>query len=130
MPKDKAIWILEPQQLVDKLQAIYKKYCEYKKFSSVMPIFNSEFTEIKNYVIGYYDGQDIVAFSLLRRYDNDNVEAIQFAWDYHRPNLRLGIKSLEHECAFFKSLGYRYLYLGQSAEYKNEIDGYEILGTL
>lgn len=130
MPKEKAMWILEPYPYTTQLQQIYKTYCDYKKFSSVMPIFDSEFTDMKNYVIGYYDENSLVAFSLLRRYDNENIEAIQFAWNYKKPILRLGIKSLQHECSFYKNLGYKYLYLGQAEEYKNEIDGYEILGTL
>ena len=106
------------------LQNIYKQYCEYKGFDSVMPIFNSEFTDPKNDVIVYCD-EWICAFSLLRRYDSENVEAIQFAWNYEDPSLKLGIKSLEWECAYYKSLGYKYLYLGHVEEYKKGFDGYE-----
>jgi len=40
---------------IDTLQHLYKQYCDYKKFKSVIPIFNSEFIDIKNDVIGYYD---------------------------------------------------------------------------
>jgi hypothetical protein len=95
-----------------------------------MPIFDSEFFDQKNDVIGYYDGDVLVAFSLLRRYDNENVEAIQFAWDYKTPKLRLGIDSLKSECAVYKELGFKYLYLGGADEYKKKIDGFEILGSL
>jgi hypothetical protein len=112
------------------LQKIYKEYCDYKNFKSVMPIFDSEFFDQKNDVIGYYDGDVLVAFSLLRRYDNENVEAIQFAWDYKTPKLRLGIDSLKSECAVYKELGFKYLYLGGADEYKKKIDGFEILGSL
>lgn len=106
------------------LQGIYKKYCEYKQFESVMPIFNSEFSDPNNDVFVYTD-EWICAFSLVRRYDSDNVEAIQFAWDYEDPSLQLGIKSLEYECAYYKSKGYKYLYLGTVSEYKKKFDGYE-----
>lgn len=113
-----------------KLQKIYKEYCDYKNFKSVMPIFDSEFFDPKNDVIGYYDGEILVAFSLLRRYDDENVEAVQFAWDYKTPKLRLGIDSLKSECAVYKELGFKYLYLGGADEYKKKIDGFEILGSL
>ncbi len=115
---------------IEELQQLYKQYCDYKKFKSVMPIFNSEFTDVKNDVIGYYENDKLVAFSLLRRYDAENVEAIQFAWDYQTPSLRLGIESLKSECAVYKELGFRYLYLGGADEYKKKIDGFEILGLL
>lgn len=115
---------------IDTLQHIYKKYCTHKRFTSVMPIFDSEFVDPKNDVLGYYDDESLVAFSLIRRYDADNVEAIQFAWDYANPKLRLGIESLKSECAFYKELGYRYLYLGEADEYKRKIESFEILGPL
>jgi hypothetical protein len=116
----------EPQ--VDQLQRIYHSYCRHKQFRSVMPIFDSEYTDSSNDVIVYTNQLSVIAFSLLRRYDAHNVEAIQFAWDYAEPSLRLGIRSLEHECAYYKSLGYSYLYLGDAAEYKTHIAGFELLG--
>ena len=112
------------------LQNLYREYCNYKKFRSVMPIFDSEFTDTKNDVIGYYDNQQLVAFSLLRRFDNENVEAVQFAWNYNNPKLSLGINSLKSECAVYKELGFKYLYLGGADEYKSKIDGFELLGPL
>jgi hypothetical protein len=115
---------------VDQLQAIYKKYCEYKKFASVMPIFDSQFTDSKNTVYGYYNNNKLVAFSIVRHHDDSNAESLQFAWDYEDPTLRLGIRSLENECAIYKKTGCKYLYLGEAADYKSQFDGYEILGTL
>ena len=113
---------------IDQLNTIYQQYCTYKKFESVMPIFSSEYTDPKNDIIGYFDRGTLVAFSLLRRYDTLNVEAIQFAWTYTNPKLRLGIESLKQECAIYKELGFKYLYLGEADEYKSAIDGFEILG--
>jgi hypothetical protein len=115
---------------VEKLQGIYREYCEYKKFESVMPIFDSQFRDSKNTVFGYCDNRELVAFSILREYDQKNVEALQFAWNYHSPDLRLGIRSLENECAIYKGMGFDYLYLGEATDYKSEFDGYEILGKL
>lgn len=113
----------------DILNSIYIKYCRYKKFKSVMPIFNSEYIDMSNDVIGYYHNGKLIAFSLIRKYDKENIEAVQFAWDYEKPELKLGIESLKNECAIYKNKGYKYLYLGQAAEYK-KIDGYEELGPI
>jgi hypothetical protein len=109
------------------LNQIYQKYCQHKKFPSVMPIFDSEYTDPAVDVIGYFDGGNLVAFSLIKKYDHSNAEALQFAWTYHNSKLRLGIQSLKHECALYKSLGFEFLYLGGADEYKSEIDGFEIL---
>jgi len=115
---------------IAELNQIYKDYCFYKKFESVMPIFDSQYTDSNNIIMGYYDKSNLVAFSLIRLYDTENAEALQFAWNYSNPNLRLGILSLENECEFLKRKGYKYLYLGQDADYKRNFEGYEILGTL
>lgn len=115
---------------VDQLNEIYKKYCRYKKFESVMPIFISEYTDLHSDVMGYYDGDRLVAFSLIKVHDHENVECVQFAWDYENPKLRLGIESLKHECAMYRDKGYRYMYLGEADEYKSHIDGYEELGPI
>ena len=95
-----------------------------------MPIFDSEYVDQKNDIIGYFDNNNLVAFSLLRRYDAENVEAVQFAWNYNNPKLRLGIESLKQECAIYKRLKFKFLYLGEADEYKSIIDGFEILGSL
>lgn len=123
-------WKLLPHVYDDKLNDIYAAYCRYKGFTSVMPIFRSEYEDRSNDIIGYYDKDDLVAFSLVRRYDRDNAECIQFAWDYKNPKLRLGIRSLEHECAIYKDRGWKYLYLGEADEYKKKIQGFEMLGTI
>ena len=123
-------WALIKSPNIQELNNIYIKYCQYKKFQSVMPIFPSEYINVDNDIIGYYYNGEMVAFSLLRKYDKSNVEAVQFAWTYSNPKLRLGIRSLEHECALYKSLGYDFLYLGEANEYKSKISGFEILGGL
>jgi hypothetical protein len=90
-----------------------------------MPIFDSQYTDPSNTVIGYSSNNELVAFSLVRRFDTDNAESIQFAWDYKEPKLRLGIASLETECALFKEMGCKYLWLGITETYKTKFDGYE-----
>ena len=62
----------EPATLAQ-LDDIYRTYCIYKHFASVMPIFDSRYLDPSTDVIGYYDGLDLVAFSLIRRYDQENA---------------------------------------------------------
>jgi hypothetical protein len=112
------------------LNKIYKTYCTHKQFASVMPIFDSRYTDPMTDVLGYYDDDQLVAFSLIRRYDQHNALCDQFAWTYHKPRLRLGIETMKTECAMYKARGFRYLYLEQAHLYKAQIDGFEILGPL
>jgi hypothetical protein len=115
---------------IAELNTIYQKYCNYKKFESVMPIFDIQYTDKHTDVIGYYDNDKLVAFSLIRIYNKDHAESLQFAWDYNNPKLRLGIMSLKNECAVYKERGFKYLYLGSADKYKSQIDGYELIGKL
>lgn len=112
------------------LKDIYRTYCIYKHFASVMPLFDSQFTDPDTDVIGYYDTDKLVAFSLIKRYDNENALCAQFAWNYQRPKLRLGIRSLQTECAIYRERGFKYLYLDQAHLYKQGITGFELLGPL
>jgi hypothetical protein len=110
------------------LKDIYRTYCIYKHFASVMPLFDSQFTDAMTDVIGYKENGELVAFSLMRRLDDQNVLASQFAWTYHNPRTRLGIESLKTECAIYRDRGFEYLYLDQAHLYKQGIDGFELLG--
>ena len=123
-------WMYITNPDIAALNAIYREYCVYKKFSSVMPIFDSRYTDPMTDIIGYYDQAKLVAFSLIRRYDQHNALCDQFAWTYHNPRLRMGIETMKTECAIYKSRGFKYLYLEQAHLYKSEIDGFEILGPL
>jgi hypothetical protein len=123
-------WMYMPKPDIPALNDIYRAYCVYKKFSSVMPIFDSRYTDPMSDVIGYYDHAKLVAFSLIRRYDEHNALCDQFAWTYHNPKLRMGIETMKAECAIYKARGFKYLYLEQAHLYKSEIDGFEILGPM
>jgi len=112
------------------LNEIYRAYCRHKNFASVMPIFDSRYTDPMTDVLGYYDQNQLVAFSLIRRYDQHNALCDQFAWTYHKPRMRLGIETMKTECAMYKARGFQYLYLEQAHSYKSEIDGFELLGPL
>ena len=112
------------------LRDIYRTYCIYKHFASVMPLFDSQFTDVTTDVIGYREAGKLVAFSLMKRLDEENVLASQFAWTYHDPRTRLGIESLKTECAIYRDRGYKFLYLDQAHLYKQNLEGFEILGPI
>jgi hypothetical protein len=95
-----------------------------------MPLFDSQFNDPSTDVIGYYEGTQLVAFSLMKRYDRKNVLASQFAWNYHNPRTRLGVESLKTECAIYREHGFEYLYHDQAHLYKQGLEGFEILGGL
>ena len=119
----------EPSVLAQ-LDSIYKTYCTYKHFASVMPIFHSRYFDPMADIIGYFDQDRLVAWSLIRRFDQHNALCDQFAWTYHKPRLRLGIETMKAECAIYKDRGFEYLYLEQAHLYKSDMDGFEILGPL
>jgi len=119
-------YIVDPD--IDQLNNIYRTYCIYKHFASVMPIFDSQYQDPNTDVIGYREQGQLVAFSLMKRYDERNVLASQFAWTYQNPRARLGIESLKTECAVYRERGFQYLYLDQAHLYKQGLEGFEILG--
>lgn len=116
--------------ILARLDDIYRTYCIYKHFASVMPMFHSRYQDPMADIIGYYDNDRLVAWSLIRRFDEHNALCDQFAWTYHNPKQRLGIETMKTECAIYKQRGFKYLYLEQAHLYKSEIDGFEILGPM
>jgi len=113
---------------VERMLEIYQQYADYKKFKSVWPIYPEEFTAKQNDIIGYYDQNRLVAWSMIYKINAEAVEAIQFAWDYKNPKLELGIQSLKTECAIYKDLGYKIMILGEAHHYKKKIDGFKKFG--
>lgn len=123
-------WTYLREPNIAQLRDIYRTYCIYKHFASVMPLFDNQFTDPMTDVIGYQDQGQLVAFSLMKRYDDRNVLASQFAWTYHNPRTRLGIESLKTECAIYRERGFQYLYLDQAHLYKQDLEGFELLGPM
>ncbi len=123
-------WTYLREPNITQLRDIYRTYCIYKHFASVMPLFDIQFTDPATDVIGYKEAGELVAFSLMRRLDDQNVLASQFAWTYHNPRTRLGIESLKTECAIYRDRGYKFLYLDQAHLYKQNLEGFEILGPI
>jgi hypothetical protein len=129
---DSVYWayLSKTDHMIDECLEIYRKYCIHKHFASVMPMFASRFLDPMADIIGYYDNNKMVAFSMIRRFDDENALCDQFAWTYHDPKKRLGIETMKTECAIYKARGFRYLYLEQAHLYKSEIEGFEILGPM
>jgi hypothetical protein len=121
-------WAYLKNPNIAELQEIYRTYCIHKHFASVVPLFDSQFTDPDTDVLGYYDNDLLVAFSIIKRYDDKNALCAQFAWNYRNPKLRLGIESLRTECAIYRERGFKYLYLDQAHLYKQGITGFELLG--
>jgi hypothetical protein len=66
-----------------------------------MPFFAEHCFGENKEIIGYFDQDKLVAFSLILKYPSQkSIAAEQFAWDYQNLSLRLGIQSLQHECEF------------------------------
>ena len=116
--------------VVARCQEIYAAYCRYRQFPSVMPLFSSQLQDPMTDVLLYPAAGVVQAFSMIRRLDTHSAWAQQFAWTYHDPAQRLGILSLETECAIYRDLGFQWLYLDRADPYKHQFQGFEILGPM
>jgi hypothetical protein len=115
---------------VNDLQRIYRDYCLHKHFQSVMPLIPGRLTAQDTEIIGYHDRERLVAWSMYRVWDAENVLSDHFAWDYRNPRLRLGIRSIENECAIYRDRGYRWMYFEAVEPYMLDLQGFEILGPI
>lgn len=126
--------ILDAQLLnpvpVDEVNRVYKAYCTYKNFKSVMPMVPGRFTVPGTEVLGYYDQDQLIAWSMYRIWDSKTIVSDHHAWDYTNPRLRIGLHSLENECALYRDRGYEFMYFEFIAPYMSDLQGFEILGTL
>ena len=119
--------ILDPVPLED-VQRVYRDYCLHKNFLSVMPMIPGRLLAPNTEIIGYHDRDRLVAWSMYRIWDDHNILSDHFAWDYKNPRLRLGICSLEHECALYRERGYQWMYFESVQPYMINLEGFEILG--
>ena len=67
---------------------------------------------------------------MYRIWDNENIVIDHHAWDYNNPKLRIGLRSLQNECALYRNRGYRFMYFESIEPYMLNLQGFEILGTL
>jgi len=121
--------ILDPVPINDVLR-VYRDYCLHKHFQSVMPMVPSRLTAPGTEIIGYQHHGRLVAWSMYRLWDDDNILSDHFAWDYRDPRLRLGIRSIENECAIYRSRGYRWMYFESVEPYMLDLQGFEIMGPM
>ena len=128
-PVDLEWQLLDPVP-VDAVQQVYRDYCAHKHFQSVMPMLPSRLTAPGTEIIGYHNQGRLVAWSMYRIWDEFNIMSDHFAWDYRNPRLRLGIRSLQNECAIYRSRGVRFVYFESIEPYMFDIQGFEILGPL
>jgi len=123
-------WEIFSDPPIEELLRIYREYCRHKHFLSVIPMIPGRFLDAATDVIGYRDQGRLVAWSMIRRWDQHNVLSDHFAWDYRNPQLRLGIRSLETECAIYRDRGYRWMYFESIEPYMLDIKGFETLGPI
>jgi hypothetical protein len=95
-----------------------------------MPMIPGRLTKSDTEIIGYFDSDQLVAWSMYRIWDNKNILSDHFAWDYRNPLLRLGIRSLQNECAIYRESGYEYMYFESIQPYMLDMQGFEILGPI
>lgn len=120
---------LDPPPVYE-LTKIYHTYCRHKQFTSVMPMIAGRFQEPNTEVIGYRDRNQLVAWSLIRKWDDHNILADHWAWDYANPDLRLGIRSIRNECQIYRDRGFRFMYFERVESYMMDLPGFEVLGGL
>lgn len=125
-PKLKNVDILNKPYPLTVLDEIYDRYCAHKHFKKYFEVGHFLDTDI---IFGYYEENNLTAWSKLRCYSNNSIESVQFVWDYSNPTSHLGLHSLKHEIAWAKESGYEYFYMGAGYEknsiYKSDVDGFE-----
>ena len=121
--------ILDPVPVNDVLR-VYRDYCTHKRFQSVMPMLPGRLQADQTEIIGYHDQGRLVAWSMYRLWDAENVLNDHHAWDYRNPRLRLGMRSLENECAIYRDRGYRFMYFESVQPYMLDLEGFETLGPI
>jgi hypothetical protein len=121
--------LLNPIPIED-VHRVYSDYCAYKNFQSVMPMIDGRFSLANTEVFGYYEQHTLIAWSMYRIWDAKNIVIDHHAWDYKNPKLRMGIRSLENECAVYRDRGYKFMFFESIEPYMLKLQGFEILGLL
>jgi hypothetical protein len=121
--------ILDPVPVNDVLR-VYRDYCAHKRFQSVMPMVPGRLQAHGTEIIGYHDQGRLVAWSMYRVWDDANILSDHHAWDYRNPRLRLGMRSLENECAIYRDRGYRWMYFESVQPYMLDLEGFKVLGNI
>lgn len=115
---------------IDEVNRVYKEYCLYKNFESVMPMVPGRFLVPGTEVFGYYQQGKLIAWSMYRIWDDKNIVVDHHAWDYSDPKSRLGLRSLQNECALYRARGFRFMYFESIEPYIANLQGFEMLRTV
>ena len=122
--------VLDPVPVQEVLR-VYREYCLHRHFQSVMPMVPGRLTATDTEIMGYHDATGkLIAWSMYRIWDSQNILSDHFAWDYRDPRLRLGIRSIENECAIYRDRGYRWMYFESVEPYMLDLQGFEIMGPM
>ena len=121
--------LLDPVPVNDVLR-VYRDYCAHRHFQSVMPMIPGRLTAPNTEIWGYRHHDELVAWSMYRVWDAENILSDHFAWDYREPRLRLGIRSIENECAIYRARGYRWMFFESVEPYMLDFEGFEIMGPI
>ena len=125
---DIACEVMQPVPINEVLR-VYRDYCLHRHFHSVIPMIPGRLTAADTEIMGYRDRDRLVAWSMYRIWDRHNVLSDHFAWDYRNPRLRLGIRSLENECAIYRDRGFEWMYFESVEPYMLDLQAFEILGA-
>ena len=121
--------LLDPVPVDDVLK-VYRDYCTHRRFQSVMPMIPGRLTAPNTEIWGYRNTSKLVAWSMYRVWDHANILSDHFAWDYREPRLRLGIRSIETECAIYRARDYQWMYFESVKPYMLDLQGFEIMGPI
>ena len=110
---------------LDQIHKVFDQFVKARDFTSLYDI-ESDLDRVK-WLLVHKDDQ-LVAFTKFISYDG-GLESQFTAWDYAEPKLSIGIKIVDHEVAYAKSLGLKYLYIGpgygDECIYKSKFQGFE-----
>jgi len=109
----------------EQIQRVFDDFVAARNFT---PLYNisSDIARVKWLLV--HKDERLVAFTKFILYDG-GIESQFTAWDYAEPKLSLGVKIVDYEVEYAKSLGYDYLYIGpgysKSCFYKSKFQGFE-----
>jgi len=112
----------------NKYNEIWETYLAFKGFEKKTDFKESlDFEPENKKVIEIYDKDYLVAFSIIRI--SPGPVSLQFAWNYHRPKISLGMVSQRFEMEYLKSRGFSHHYVCPGYEttciWKKRFPGFE-----
>ena len=121
--------IVNQKPTLEEATDVFRSYCLHKNFASVHPLYQDDINLFEWNCL--YENNKLIAWEQTLLYPNDKIGmSIQFAWNYEEPAKQIGWRFSHHVPAWLKSIGYKYLYLGDHHEYKAKIKGYEVLAPI